>query len=679
MKRPAVIIMATMICVTVTSSYVPRAKAGSEALFDTAEIRDESTLDVKVLDDWHVDTVGGATRQKLIEIRVAEWWPGRDYRIPVRMIVPTERKARGFHITGGHSYKSLEKDAELNSLDLKLIEGGVGVVYTVVQPLEKMPGGSDLSKGMLKQFLKTLNPRYTTLWIWPMTLMRAVTAVYLEDDYFEAGKIAGSGGSKNGAAPAIALVNDDRFTATCSSVAPAYASPLRLYEKASMDEVESANDRFFKALESGQIDPGEHSPEWYRSNAWGTSERDMHTMALAAGWTWDDIRRLTKDVVKCVLASENWGRLMARRASVFFQPGTHDWVAYDILWGAQNHPEIPVYYRPNGGHSQTAHPAAETNAANLDAFLMRHFFGGDPMLEPPKSSYSIIDDKLRVSVTFDKGPQADSGRIWWIYDRDPGGSAGYLCTRIPDDQWMDMTFNSKTGAWTAVIDLARDVSTIDFFSNHGLRVNGYKAYLSSPYTRVEIRESKGGALASMAKAVDASESTQHREPDVIYVPTPQDVVDKMLDLAQVKKEDLLYDLGCGDGRIVVTAARRFGCRAVGYDIDPQRVRESLENVEKGKVGHLVRIEQKDIFTLDLSKVNVITLYLLPSLNVKLIPQLEKLRPGSRIVSHDFRMRGVKPDKIIRLTSSEDQDKHKIFLWTAPLKKKSSENAPSIQD
>jgi SAM-dependent methyltransferase len=167
--------------------------------------------------------------------------------------------------------------------------------------------------------------------------------------------------------------------------------------------------------------------------------------------------------------------------------------------------------------------------------------------------------------------------------------------------------------------------------------------------------------------------------DVIYVPTPQDVVDKMLELAKVQKDDLVYDLGCGDGRIVVTAARRYGCRAVGYDLDPNRVKESLENVEKNNVGHLVRIEQKDIFTLDLSEANVITLYLLPSLNVKLIPQLEKLKPGSRIVSHDFRMKGVKPDKVVKLTSDEDLSAHKIFLWTSPLKKRTKKQPRADAD
>jgi len=159
-----------------------------------------------------------------------------------------------------------------------------------------------------------------------------------------------------------------------------------------------------------------------------------------------------------------------------------------------------------------------------------------------------------------------------------------------------------------------------------------------------------------------------RTPDVVFVPTPQEVVDKMLELAEVKKDDLVYDLGCGDGRIVVTAAKKYGCKAFGFDIDPQRIKESLENVAKNNVGDLVTIVRKDIFTLDLSKVNVVTLYLLPSLNVRLIPQLDKLQPGSRIVSHDFDMEGVQPDKVVQITSGQNNVEHTVYLWTAPLKK-----------
>jgi predicted RNA methylase len=151
-----------------------------------------------------------------------------------------------------------------------------------------------------------------------------------------------------------------------------------------------------------------------------------------------------------------------------------------------------------------------------------------------------------------------------------------------------------------------------------------------------------------------------RTPDVVWVPTPQEVVDKMLELAQVKKDDVVYDLGCGDGRIVVTAAKRFGVKAFGFDIDPQRIKDSNSNVEKNNVGNLVTIQKKDIFTLDLTPANVVTLYLLPSLNVKLIPQLKKLRPGCRIVSHDFDMAGVVPKKVVEIGN------HTVYLWVTPL-------------
>jgi hypothetical protein len=196
--------------------------------------------------------------------------------------------------------------------------------------------------------------------------------------------------------------------------------------------------------------------------------------------------------------------------------------------------------------------------------------------------------------------------------------------------------------------------------------------LSPPLDGISLTKPDTRPPAKIGPFVDRKkakpELKEIRTPDVIYVPTPPEVVDKMLELAEVKKEDLVYDLGCGDGRIVVTAAKKYGCRCYGYDIDPERVKESLENVEKNNVGHLVQIQQKDIFTLDLSRANVITLYLLPSLNVKLIPQLEKLRPGSRIVSHDFAMKGVKPDQVVTVNSDQGYLNHTVYLWTTPLKK-----------
>jgi len=174
------------------------------------------------------------------------------------------------------------------------------------------------------------------------------------------------------------------------------------------------------------------------------------------------------------------------------------------------------------------------------------------------------------------------------------------------------------------------------------------------------------ASSACTRAEDKKEEKKPREPDIFYLPTPHEVVDKMLEVAKVTKKDVVYDLGCGDGRIVVTAAKKFGAKGIGYDIDPARVKDSLKSVKDAKVEDLVKIKEADVFTLDLSKANVITLYLLPDLNVKLIPQLKKLPDGSRIVSHDFGMRGVKEDKRIEV-ESKDGRTHTVYLWTTPLK------------
>jgi len=154
--------------------------------------------------------------------------------------------------------------------------------------------------------------------------------------------------------------------------------------------------------------------------------------------------------------------------------------------------------------------------------------------------------------------------------------------------------------------------------------------------------------------------------DVVYIPTPHDVVAKMLQMARIDEEDALYDLGCGDGRIVVAAAREYGCRAVGYDVDPRRVQESRENARRHAVEDLVTIEQQDIFTVDLRPADVVAIYLTPRLNRRLIPQLRRLRPGARIVSHSFAIGEIKPDEVVTMTSREDNKKHRIYLWRTPV-------------
>lgn len=204
---------------------------------------------------------------------------------------------------------------------------------------------------------------------------------------------------------------------------------------------------------------------------------------------------------------------------------------------------------------------------------------------------------------------------------------------------------------------------------------------ATPSATPSVSTTAPSTTASAAPASDSSGTAANGDkppsgktvPDIEYVPTPTNVLDKMLEAAKLSKDDVLYDLGCGDGRIVATAAKKFGLKAKGFDIDPQRVKESKETVKKMGVENLVTIEQRDIFEVDLSPATVVTLYLLPELNVRLIPQLEKLKPGSRIVSHDFDMAGVDPEKWWTVMAPDHRDakkmrEHYVYLWRTPLKK-----------
>ncbi len=151
-----------------------------------------------------------------------------------------------------------------------------------------------------------------------------------------------------------------------------------------------------------------------------------------------------------------------------------------------------------------------------------------------------------------------------------------------------------------------------------------------------------------------------RAPDVPYVPTPQVVVDAMLELAGVKPGDVLYDLGSGDGRIVVTAAQRFGVRGVGIDINPERIQEAEANAKAAGVQGLTDFRQEDLFKADFGEATVVTMYLLPSVNNRLKPKLLKdLKPGTRIVSHAFDIEGWEPDRIV------EADGRTLYLWVVP--------------
>lgn len=170
------------------------------------------------------------------------------------------------------------------------------------------------------------------------------------------------------------------------------------------------------------------------------------------------------------------------------------------------------------------------------------------------------------------------------------------------------------------------------------------------------------AVAGLSATAFAQPATPppQRTPDVIWVPTPMEVVDAMLKAAKVTKDDIIYDLGCGDGRIPIRAAQEYGARGIGIDIDPQRIKEANEAAIKAGVTDKVKFLLQDLFESDFRQATVVTLYLLPSLNLKLRPKLlSELKPGTRIVSHAFDMGDWVPEQTI------DVDGRTVYLWTVP--------------
>src|SRR3990172_2297018 len=180
---------------------------------------------------------------------------------------------------------------------------------------------------------------------------------------------------------------------------------------------------------------------------------------------------------------------------------------------------------------------------------------------------------------------------------------------------------------------------------------------------------RGRAMLGAAMVLGATIGADAAQSSVPYVPTPKEVAERMLEMAKVAPHDYLIDLGSGDGRIVVTAARKFGARGFGVDLNPVRIRESIENAAKAGVSDRVAFYQRDLFETDLSDATVITMYLLPRVNIELRPRLLELKPGTRLVSHDFSMDDWKPDAYVDMEVKEKYGSapgsSSIYFWVVP--------------
>ena len=443
--------------------------------FHMPTMLDTSTLDIVVVEDWHVDTIDGTTRQKLINIHVDDWWEGVEIRVPVRFVVPLEGTAEGFIINGSGLNENPGDDESISASDRVALDAGAGVVTTKIKPLASYPELPQTAE-LRDRFGATLDWRYTELYLWGAIMMRSITAAF-DDDLFETGPVIAYGNSKNGITPLISSIHDVRVTAARSTHAFTTYTPIRAHDSEAIAEVEAANQNFADARADGL--PEGDQPWNYYSKGF----QNLIEAAGKFGWTTSEVLTALDRVADDLYVSENWDELMARGVEIFSLPGSHDWVAYDVPGTGEMLPGLRTYIVPNGGHGRDGHPQAPNNDVDA-AFFAEQLTGADGGLETPEISTVINGDLLEVTVTFPEGGEPEDSKIFWMYDRGPDGSAWYLYELFPDDNWLTMTGNGST--WTASITLEAGRSSIDLVTTHTVTLEKGVMPISAPYTRLLI-------------------------------------------------------------------------------------------------------------------------------------------------------------------------------------------------
>lgn len=460
------------------------------ASFDHDAIRDPSTLETTVLQDWHpLSGVSGA-RQKLVEITVCEWWPGQKVRLPVTFCVPDSGKpcTNVLLVNMGLASKpAMPKGAELELLT----RHGVGLVMVGMGTIDAMQPVGQLHLGMKQQLLATKDARFTPAWIWGMSDMRGLTAAIAEPDAFRPRKVLATGGSKRGVGAAICGIHDDRFTAILPVVAPILGNPGGAYVRGSaLTDEEAMNAEFLDHL----------PPQLPVTAKRALEERDVRRLdqsitceqATAAGWTDAEMQAMNDEAWNACRIATHLDAVRRRGLELFYHVGSNDNVCPALRQLGERHPDFPLFILPGGQHGgpkssgftlQTpTQPEAE---ANLSAFARHHFFGARSLPAPPKLVARRDGDKLLVTVTFPPGSPSESSvtpqrnAISWCFDRHP--SYTYACEY---DAWQGKPLAGGDSVFTAEIAVTSAVQTIDLVSTHMHEENGIPFHFSSPWVRV---------------------------------------------------------------------------------------------------------------------------------------------------------------------------------------------------
>jgi len=452
--------------------------------FDLASIRDTTTLETKVFEDWHPNPKDAAIRQKLVEITVCEWWPGQKVRMPVTMLAPAKGVCTNVLI---ENTSAQLKVTAASGAKLRLLkEHGVGLVFIGCVPIDTMEPVGKLHTMMEERFIQTKNTRYTPAWIWGISDMRALTTAMAEKDVFQPKKVLATGGSKRGVATAAAGIADDRFTAIMPVVAPVIESPGGPYVEGMMPaEITKMNESFIAAM----TDPVGREKLVIRQKA-RSDERITVKLARDAGWTEAEMRTACNAAWEACRTTNYLDELKKRGTEVFYNQGSNDNVSPGLVELGRRHPELPVYIVPGGQHGGAKEAGFVKSVGglpevdeNLYAYATHHFFGARRMVAPPKvtTQWDKTTKRLAVTVVFPDGTEPQENSLWWSVNRHPDYSIA-----MEFDAWTSAPLkNTGTATYSGETTVEGDVRTLNVITVHAHQENGSTLTVSSPEIRLD--------------------------------------------------------------------------------------------------------------------------------------------------------------------------------------------------
>lgn len=443
--------------------------------------------------DWAPATGIPKIREKVITINLCDWWPGQPVRVPVALFAPSSRGlCRDLLVSGMglDARPSLPGGAMLRLLK----QDGVGVVLVGIGPIDQMQPVEILRRGMKRQLLRTKDARFTPLWIWAVSYMRALTAAVAESGVFRPIKVLATGGSKRGMATAAAGIYDSRFTAIMPVVTPILGDPDGPYV------INSDSDRTNRIDSDFLANLAAHRLAGPRSTARQAlmdqradllKERISMREAQEAGWTAADIATINRRAWEPLRVTAHWEALSRRGFELLYNDGSNDNVTPGLLELGRRFPHFPIYIVPGGQHGGPKGaaftrrvPLLATVDDNLYAFAQHHFFGARPLVSAPNMRYQWENARrmLKVTVRFSDGSDPQENRLWWSVNRHPPGTIPFEY-----DTWESAPLRRTAPAvFAGEVAFAADPRTLDIVTTHTQTLNGLTLSVSSPLEQINF-------------------------------------------------------------------------------------------------------------------------------------------------------------------------------------------------